>query len=226
MAWTAPATYSVAEVVTAAKLNTHVRDNLDYLKGNAGVISLGASVDSAGTVRATGFTSPSSGAGAELVYVSNTAYLLGYDRSAPGFRPLIMAGTTLEFDVGATPAGFFDASRNFGVGTVAPQGRLHAISANSFGSAFLDYNGVDATLRTLLPAASVTAVAAIMYAVKSSAGGTTTGITNTVPGGNTDYPDGSGSTLRIAVTAGGALTLQRVVSGTSTFKVALWVVYI
>src|SRR5262245_46460563 len=40
MGWTAPATWAVSEVVTASKMNTHVRDNLDYLKGTAGQISL------------------------------------------------------------------------------------------------------------------------------------------------------------------------------------------
>jgi hypothetical protein len=32
MAWTTPASWTTSEVVTAAKLNTHVRDNLQYLK--------------------------------------------------------------------------------------------------------------------------------------------------------------------------------------------------
>lgn len=38
MPWTTPASYSVGEVVTASKLNTQVRDNLEYLKGLDGVI--------------------------------------------------------------------------------------------------------------------------------------------------------------------------------------------
>src|SRR3990172_221146 len=36
MAWTAPRTWVTGEVVTAVLLNTHVRDNLIYLKGGAG----------------------------------------------------------------------------------------------------------------------------------------------------------------------------------------------
>jgi len=39
MAWTAPKTYAVGELVTAAILNTHIRDNLKYLKGLAGAIT-------------------------------------------------------------------------------------------------------------------------------------------------------------------------------------------
>jgi|TARA_Y100000310_G_scaffold317685_1_gene370846 hypothetical protein len=37
MAWTAPRTWVAGEVVTAALMNTHVRDNLRYLKGLDGV---------------------------------------------------------------------------------------------------------------------------------------------------------------------------------------------
>ena len=37
MAWTAPATWVVGQIVTAALMNTHVRDDLRYLKGLDGV---------------------------------------------------------------------------------------------------------------------------------------------------------------------------------------------
>lgn len=40
MAWTTPATYTTGEIVTASKLNTHIRDNLRYLKGLDGGILL------------------------------------------------------------------------------------------------------------------------------------------------------------------------------------------
>jgi hypothetical protein len=33
MAWTTPRTWTAGETVTASVMNTHVRDNLDYLKG-------------------------------------------------------------------------------------------------------------------------------------------------------------------------------------------------
>ncbi len=33
--WTAPRTWATGEIVTAAIMNTHLRDNLDYLKGQA-----------------------------------------------------------------------------------------------------------------------------------------------------------------------------------------------
>lgn len=40
MAWTAPRTWVTGEIVTSALLNTHVRDNLRYLKGTDGGVSL------------------------------------------------------------------------------------------------------------------------------------------------------------------------------------------
>lgn len=36
MAWTAPRTWTTSELVTAAFMNTHVRDNLTFLKGSTG----------------------------------------------------------------------------------------------------------------------------------------------------------------------------------------------
>lgn len=37
MAWTAPRTWTTTELVTAAMMNTHVRDNLVFLGGKSGV---------------------------------------------------------------------------------------------------------------------------------------------------------------------------------------------
>lgn len=39
MAWTAPRTWVVGEILTAALLNTHLRDNLLYLKGDTAWIA-------------------------------------------------------------------------------------------------------------------------------------------------------------------------------------------
>ena len=60
MAWTAPRTYSVSEFITAAILNTHVRDNLLFLKSDpviSEVTSTASLSDSSGnwtTVMTTG----------------------------------------------------------------------------------------------------------------------------------------------------------------------------
>jgi hypothetical protein len=39
MAWTAPRSWIVGELVTAAVLNTHVRDNFTYVKGTCGMVT-------------------------------------------------------------------------------------------------------------------------------------------------------------------------------------------
>lgn len=41
MSWTAPRTWVTAEIVTASQMNTHVRDNLRYLKGLSGPVAIG-----------------------------------------------------------------------------------------------------------------------------------------------------------------------------------------
>lgn len=53
MAWTAPKTWVVGAVLTAADLNTHLRDNLAYLKGGAGTVTLDAGQNVSGAVVAT-----------------------------------------------------------------------------------------------------------------------------------------------------------------------------
>jgi hypothetical protein len=50
MAWTAPASWTVSEIVTAAKMNTHVRDNFDYLKGNAGAVTIADALTTADSI--------------------------------------------------------------------------------------------------------------------------------------------------------------------------------
>jgi hypothetical protein len=42
MAWTAPRTWTTGELVTAAFMNTHVRDNLNYLKSTGADSDLGS----------------------------------------------------------------------------------------------------------------------------------------------------------------------------------------
>jgi len=54
VAWTAPRTWVVGEVVTAAQMNAHVRDNLVYLKGGAGAITIDSGVTVTGSVTASG----------------------------------------------------------------------------------------------------------------------------------------------------------------------------
>lgn len=42
MTWTTPRTWVTGEVLSSSNLNTHVRDNLAYLHGDAGAFTVGA----------------------------------------------------------------------------------------------------------------------------------------------------------------------------------------
>ena len=44
MGWTTPRSYTAGDLITAAILNTHIRDNLKYLKGLAGAITFDAAI--------------------------------------------------------------------------------------------------------------------------------------------------------------------------------------
>ena len=44
MSWSSPRTYTTGELITAALLNTHIRDDLKYLKGLAGAITFDADI--------------------------------------------------------------------------------------------------------------------------------------------------------------------------------------
>jgi hypothetical protein len=70
MAWTTPRTWSIAEVLTAALMNTHVRDNLNYLKGSPtfdGSITVAVSVTAGVTVAAGDYVVAQSGNLAQVV---------------------------------------------------------------------------------------------------------------------------------------------------------------
>src|SRR5436309_5601123 len=103
MAWTAPATWTVGQLVTAATMNTHVRDNLKYLKGQAGQVAIEDAINATGTVRATSQTTPASGAGAELAY-SAGGIVRAYDRTGAVYTPMYMQGSTIELDIGGVGA--------------------------------------------------------------------------------------------------------------------------
>jgi len=48
MAWSAPKTFTVGEIVTAATMNQEVRDNIRYLKGLDGTVQFSAGIESVG----------------------------------------------------------------------------------------------------------------------------------------------------------------------------------
>lgn len=161
MAWTAPASYGVGDVLTAANLNTYLRDNLKYLKGQAGAVSL---EDNLGVVDATPTSdwvptnqymtiataaSPGSASvalkGARSGSDSAFAVLYGINLSATGSdktggavsfnRDGAANSANISFltrNAGAIAEGMrIDKAGNLGVGITAPQGKLHAFDTES-----------------------------------------------------------------------------------------------
>lgn len=123
-----------------------------------------------------------------------------------------------------------------GLGADPPQGALHVAGktpANAAkGGMLLLAAAAVTSLQTLAPAATVTKVASFFtvdYPVGSSTGqGTAPGSTPSavaVVGGSYTYSS-NGDTITVAVTAGGAITVQRTAGTASTHDIVLLVLYI
>jgi hypothetical protein len=230
MAWTAPASWSVSEIVLASKMNTHIRDNLDYLKGNAGAVAISDRVGI--TVAANNTTGDLSLDGAYGAI--NDYHQIGW-LGVSAIRGIASAGGEMSFDFILQSAGsgtiatgrnvmrMNGGNGNVGIGTTSPQGKIHAVGAGgSF--VFLSANAVDGTLQTLLSAGTITQSAWINGYDRNN---TTAGVVNSLsmlrPGDpatsivNTD-------TVQYTVTGAGALTVQRTAGG-STHQINFLVMY-
>lgn len=171
MAWTAPATWSVSEIVTASKMNTHVRDNLKYLKGQAGAVSLEDNLGVVDTTPSSDWTpttqyltvataaSPGSAGvaikGARSGSDNAFAVLYGVNLSATG-SDKTGGGISFNRDGAADSANMtfltrnagtvaermrIDKAGNTGIG-ITPTGKLHVFGASSGGAIFFDSNSV------------------------------------------------------------------------------------
>jgi hypothetical protein len=84
--------------------------NLETLKG--------------GTIRATEgtYAAPSSGQGLEIASTGGQGYVQSYNRGTPGWRPLVLGGSTIIF-AGSSNKGSFDGSGNLSIsGKLYPEG--------------------------------------------------------------------------------------------------------
>lgn len=108
MAWSAPRTWVALEVVTAALMNTHVRDNLKYLKGQAGTVAIESGIDVTGAVTATG-AGTFGGSGFQMAANNTAAAFKGY------------YGVT-----GGTNIGIWDINRSPATGTFDDTAKSHA----------------------------------------------------------------------------------------------------
>lgn len=244
MAWTTPDTFSVSEVVTASKLNTNIRDNLRYLKGLDGAVSLGDTLKlpptsgtngkglriSDGSTDIANFQGLDTGTTSYIFFSTNRYY------DGSGWQQLnSRAGGDIQLSqdefsyytfaaASSTPTERMRVTRDgrLGLGVSAPTGPVHVKGAIGNWLCW-EYDGVDATSRTVLPASSLSYAILGWVACRPSNGATATLTTlnsNTLASYNI-YSVG-GDTCQMAYASGG-YTVART-AGSLTYKVVIFMV--
>jgi hypothetical protein len=112
MAWSSPRTWSTGELVTAAFMNTHVRDNLNYLKGAAGTIAFEAGATFDGNIVADAGTF-----GDEVAVTSSITRHITMEKSGEAVK---------SFFTQTTGASIWDVNREPVSGTFGDTGKSHA----------------------------------------------------------------------------------------------------
>lgn len=225
MGWTAPATYSVSEIVTAAKLNLHIRDNLNYLKGTSAPVVIDNDLTSVlaggGTLAAEG-TNNNSFARLRMLCKLTSSAVVDWRIMANAVSGL---GELVFYDATAVAERMrLDASGNVGIGTTAPQGKLHAAGVGG-GIMFLTVAAVTSIV-TIAVAGTVTRSAFFWLTDHNNTTGTGVGALNGTQvtiSGNTTYANTD--TMEVAITAGGAITFRRSVGTNGTHDMRCWVQY-
>jgi hypothetical protein len=257
MGWTTPALgseFAVAEVVTAAKMNAKLTDNLRYLKGKDGAILLEDRL----TLPVT-----SGGNGMGLRIANGATDIANFQALDLGGLSYIFFSTNRQFDGSATwqqmntrAAGLLQITQDAltfqtfpaasstptermriqntgwaGFGGVIPSGPMHVKGTISSAMLF-EYDGVDGTARTVLADGAGDVLYSIvgMFTVRASDGGLSSGnvTANLGLSSGTDLynPSGAGTNVcRLLTAANGSVTVQRT-AGALTYKVALWLLWL
>lgn len=214
MAWTTPTTATVSQILTAARWNSEVRDDLRYLKGLDGPVAFSDIIQS--YVSSTGANATSALYLGDSGGVARAGVWGQRNASNSGGRLIFLtnndSGTLVE-------AGRFDQNQNYGVGTTSPQGRLDVRTAEG-GCVFWSCAALGATPLTVLPAGTISNTSIVNAAVQpSSSGGT--GRNVIIAKGTSD----SGITgLAFNCNSDGSFTVSRI-SGTTTYRIGLWLVW-
>lgn len=252
MAWSTPHTWAIGEVVTASMMNSHVRDQLRYLKGSDGPITLDhrlhvplATTPTGAGLRFGNDTNQySSVQGLDLGGASYAYFLINryYDGAAwqqlntreGGLLQLAQdAMTYYTFPAASsTPTERFRITNtgNLGLGTNNPYGKLHAVG--SLGRWLMyEFDGLDGTTRVIVPdGAGDVLYGAQLWSITRASNGVVqignAGGTVFTPGViGTLYSDGGTNAAAFRVLANGQIEIQRT-AGSLTYKVALMIQWI
>lgn len=247
MAWTAltlGADFAVAEIVTASKMNTHLTDNLRYLHGDDGrtVVNDGLTIPlTAGTngkglrfgdgSNQYGNVQTLDSSGVSYLFISTNRYQDGTAHQQLNARAgglLLISQDTLGYytyaAASSTPVQRLQISNNgnMGIGTATPAGPLEVKGTAGSRIMMLFADNVDSTLQTIAPAGTCVAGATFFIMDRNNTGGTcfqgASGAACQL-GGSSSY--NNTDTITYAVTAGGAITVQRTTGSNGTHDLAI-----
>lgn len=203
-------------------MNAHIRDNLDYLKGNAGAVAISNDVTAtlaAGASLTAEGTNNGSFSRFRLLTKRTSAVVVDWRILANGVSD---AGELAFFDATAGLERMrITNGGNVGFGVVPEaSGRFHVKGAAIANWVYWEYDGIDGTARTVL-ATSSASYAQAGFAITRPSNGATPNVLSlnaTSLAGATLYSVASDQCLLIA--GSGGYTVQRT-SGSLTYKVAL-----
>lgn len=214
-------------------MNAQLSDNLRYLKGLDGAVAiqdaLGVTVN---TNAAGGVTITQSNAGTSAfgsVYLTNDGATIGglirnsiANTSYGGANALNMltfSAHPLALGTNNTIRALIDSSGNMGIGTTSPLAKLHVATATGVGMLVVSAAAVT-TLQTIAPAGTVTKGAGIFVADFNNTTLLNGSFLLSVSlSGSTPYTNND--TITVAVTAGGAITVQRTTGTNGTHDIRM-----
>lgn len=240
--------YAVNEVLTSSKVNAKINDNLRYLHGDDGTVAIGASMTLAGILTATaGGASQNillalSGNAGQFAGVSVGRTASESHFAVPGATNQFFTGTQagdMLFKIddnsknivfGGTSMRAAFTSAGVGFGTVAPAGALHVLGAGAIAGAGFTIGSVAAvsSIQTVFAAGTVARGATAIILDRDNTGPVmTTSLIVGVPlSGSTTYTciAPSSDVITVAVTAGGAVTVQRTTGTHGTHDITMFLI--
>lgn len=196
-------------------MNAHIRDNLLYLKGQAGAVTIDD------VIAPLGMAALRNDGGYQFTLERSSATARKY-----GFAIAAGDGSFAMDDVTAAARRMtLDVNGNLGFGGVlAPQGKIHVAGAGG-GMLFLSCNAVDGTLQTPVVAGTVTQSAAFWGYDRNNTGGGLVQVSGNMLALAGTFAFINTDTVTVTVTAGGAITVQRTAGTNGTHQINMLVLF-